>query len=153
MRYKWADGSRVQGVKASDAGKALDQLRKKNGGMLTSEQVLAAATARNHVLHDAFEWDDKKAGHAYRLIQAGNIIRAVIRVPTEGTKEPPVRAYVRVVTESGAAYTGIEDAVKDVNLREQVLARAKSQLVTWKETYKNYQEFSALFPIIDEVAA
>lgn len=55
----------------------LRRLRSANGGELSKEVVLAAATPASSVLHSLFEWDDAKAGHEYRLCQAGDLIRKV----------------------------------------------------------------------------
>lgn len=44
---------------------------------ITPARVVAAAQAKNSPLHCCFEWNDKKAGLAYRLDQARALIRSV----------------------------------------------------------------------------
>lgn len=46
-------------------------------GSLAPDDVLAAATPEDSPIHGLFEWDDGKAGHAFRLDQARIVIRRV----------------------------------------------------------------------------
>lgn len=59
-----------------DIREELERLRVANGGLLKPAKVVAAARAKHSVLHDCFEWDDKKAGNSYRLSQAQHLIRS-----------------------------------------------------------------------------
>lgn len=52
----------------------LTRLSLENDGLRPSD-VVAAAMDKSSPLHDQFEWDNKKAGHEYRLIQARKLIR------------------------------------------------------------------------------
>ena len=74
---------------------ALENLRVKGGGRLTAEAVVVEATRKDSVLHDLFEWDAKKAAHAFRLDQARALIRSVrVVITTERTTVSTV-GYVR----------------------------------------------------------
>lgn len=74
---------------------ALAKIAEENGGLLTPDAVVAAATSKASVLHDLFEWDAKKAAHAFRIEQARAIIRSVrVVITTEKTTISTV-AYVR----------------------------------------------------------
>lgn len=46
-------------------------------GRLTPEDVVEAAQAESHELHDCFTWDDTECGKLYRLDQARGLIREV----------------------------------------------------------------------------
>ena len=46
-------------------------------GRLTPDTVLRAAKNPRHPLHDVFEWNDAKAGHAWRVEQARALIARV----------------------------------------------------------------------------
>lgn len=46
-------------------------------GRLTPEMVVRSARAPDSPLHESFEWDNKKAGHSFRLDQARHLIRRV----------------------------------------------------------------------------
>jgi hypothetical protein len=56
--------------------KELSALYEKHGE-LTSEMVLNEAKNKKSSLNKCFEWDDSRAGHLYRLIQARTLIRSV----------------------------------------------------------------------------
>jgi len=49
----------------------------KDQGQVTPSGLLNAAKPQNSPIHNAFEWDNKKAGHEFRLIQARQWIRKV----------------------------------------------------------------------------
>jgi hypothetical protein len=64
-------------------------------GKLDPEVVVKAARKKNHPLHDYFEWDAKKAAHAYRIDQARTLIREVkVEVKTSVTQVTAV-SYVK----------------------------------------------------------
>ena len=46
-------------------------------GRVLPDDVVAAAREKGSPLHKYFEWDDAKAGHAFRLEQARQLIRSV----------------------------------------------------------------------------
>lgn len=69
---------------------ALDQ-----SGRLTADRVVSAASDPGSPLHDHFEWDDEKAGHAYRLEQARRLIRSVQVVVTIEDRAISTVHYVR----------------------------------------------------------
>jgi hypothetical protein len=52
-------------------------------GALRSEDLLAAARPKDSPAHSGFEWNDKKAGHEFRLIQARGWIRRVTIIHEE----------------------------------------------------------------------
>lgn len=62
-------------------------------GRLTPDAVLKAAKNPRHPLHEAFEWDDAKAGHAYRISQARELI-ARVRIEVNESELRRI-AYVR----------------------------------------------------------
>jgi len=61
---------------------------------LRPSQVVAEAKAKASPLHGEFEWDDDKAGHKYRLMQARTLIRVVVPVVEQAdgttTRDPYV---------------------------------------------------------------
>ena len=137
-----------------------DQLQHiyEQNGTLTPNLVVEAAKPKNHPLHDRFEWDDKVAGHQFRLVQAAKMIRSVKVVYREGTEtEEPrsVRAFPAVRAEQGtpAAYMPVEDVAADPELSALVLREMERE---WKQLHRRYghlQEFIALVEAsLDEAA-
>jgi len=64
-------------------------------GRITPETVVRAAKAKDSPLHSHFEWDDEKAGHAYRIEQARSLIRSVQVVITTEERVISTVHYVR----------------------------------------------------------
>lgn len=64
-------------------------------GRLTPNKVLDAASDPKHLLHGQFQWDDRKAGHAYRLDQARRLIASVHMVVEVEERKIEVPVYVR----------------------------------------------------------
>lgn len=63
-------------------------------GEVSPAILVAEAADPEHPLHSRFEWDDTVAGHQYRLIQGGHIIRQVeVTIDRDQTR---VRAWVAV---------------------------------------------------------
>lgn len=71
--------------------KALEDRR----GRLTPQQVVETAEPDNSPLHGFFEWDDAKAGAAYRIEQARELIRRVKIEVTVEDRTFRVVGYVR----------------------------------------------------------
>ena len=100
MVYKWRDGFQASGkVKAEIAGKALEKIRKANGG-LEPAHIVEAARPEQHPLHKAFTWDDSIAAESYRRQQARLLVRAlvVIRMDGDSTNEEPVYVHTSVAS-------------------------------------------------------
>lgn len=123
MIYQFKRGSRVTGVDAQKVGEALAKMRHRYG-MLETETVLRAAKNTRSCMHDAFEWNNKKAGHEFRLWQARSMIHA-LTVTIEDTDEP---VYLHVQTEGVNYYQSTEIACKNVDEFELVRAHALRSL-------------------------
>lgn len=70
-------------------------------GPVTASRVVAVASDPAHPLHSRFEWDDEKAGHEYRLIQARRLIVSVRFRVDESGFSGTIQAYVHVPTVGG----------------------------------------------------
>jgi hypothetical protein len=151
MVYKWKAHASF-GVAAQVAGEELERLRGSKNTPLIAADVVKAARSPKSPLHPAFEWDDKKAAHHYRLDQAGQLIRSVIVTVVDGKPQAaPVRAFVSVGQGEERGYTSVSVAMGDEVMRAQVIARAWKELEDWRKRYEDLLEFSKLFDVIDEV--
>lgn len=65
-----------------------------SGVPLTEETVVRAATPEDSALHGFFQWDNAAAGHMYRLLRAGYLIRNYLLIRTEDAS--PVRPLYNV---------------------------------------------------------
>ncbi len=143
--YKYRAGYRPALKNPQIVGDKLQELRDKNNG-LTASMVIEEAKHKTSVLHGAFEWDDSKAAHEWRLHSARHLMRSVEIVSTNA--EGDVRnlpAFVFVKTESGPQYESLARVLSDEELRIQVLNKALKEFEQWQQRYKEYEEFLGVF--------
>ena len=89
-------------------------------GELDPHDIVREARDPESVLHDSFEWDDAKAGAAYRLDQARALIRRVeFEVVVEERGERVVQYVARPDTEL-SRYRSL-DRVRTVDTADDVL--------------------------------
>lgn len=113
-------------------------LKLESEGPLTPERIVKVARPKYHPLHDCFEWDDKKAGHAFRLWQARKLV-AVYLVEVIG--ETSRRTHLSVVVENeGRRYVSRERVVSEKELRVQAIAYIRRMIGHWRRQYKFLEE-------------
>lgn len=124
-------------------------------GALTPQLVVDEARTEAHPLHRHFEWDDAKAGEAYRCGQAASLIRRVtIRRTSVDGQEAVTRAWVSLteidVRQEGdelstGKYLPVEVVVSSPDLRpkyEQAMERE------WKALYAKYKDYQAFIQMV-----
>lgn len=148
MIYQWKPQTSVA-VDAQIAGEELERIRVAHNGRLTQDDVVEAARPKEAPLHDAFEWNDRKAAHEFRLQQAGYLIRMIVVAEPDESDRAPVRAFVNVERDDDRSYTSTEHALSDADLRAQVLRRAMGELQAWKRRYEDLTELARLFAAVD----
>lgn len=93
---------------------ALEEIAQRHGGGLTPPIVVEEARAKDHPLHDYFEWRDGIAAEKYREDQARALIRSV-RIQVLSNSGGPSRApqWVRspVKASDDAGYVKVTDVV------------------------------------------
>lgn len=78
----------------TEAEKAVNELYTQEGE-LDPERVIEVAKDPDSPLHSCFEWNDTRAGHAYRVLQAKRLIRKVRYTYEEGTVKIAVPKYLQ----------------------------------------------------------
>lgn len=149
-RYKFAKGCPAAGLDVEKVGETLESLAARFG-YLEPALVVREARAVESPLHAAFEWDDKRAGEQFRLQQARYLIREVRVVTEQGEESIEQRVFVNVTTENHRGYMPVVQVMSDEVLREQVLNKAKNDLLSWRERYKDLQELARIYDVIEEV--
>lgn len=149
-RYKFARGCPVAGLDVEKVGEVLESLAAQHG-VLNPAVVVKEAESPESPLHLAFEWDDVKAGEQYRLSQARHLIREVRVLTEDGEQSLEQRVFVNVISGTQRGYMPIVQVMSDEALREQVLNKAKNDLLAWKERYKDLQELARVYDVIDDV--
>lgn len=147
MVYKWRDGTRVK-VAAQVAGEEIERIREANGGNITAEILLDAARDESSPIHAAFEWDNRKAAHEYRKHQAHVMLCSITYTLDEKPDVGEVRAFVNV-HDDGSVYTNMRRAMSQPDLRAQILGKAKSEALSWRQRYGQLQELAKIHAAID----
>lgn len=156
MIYQWRAGHSFP-VKAEDAVPRLVALRKRKGTLAPSD-VVADARAKTSPLHDCFEWKDSVAAEQWRLLQARNLIGALVMLPDDADENAePVRCFVSVNRDSEDSdetdYTPLNvlmrEMATDPETRQQMLDRAIRAARTLRLQYGHLlPELSELFEAI-----
>jgi len=136
-----------------DIYKALEEIRKANGGILRPKDVVDAARDPNHILHPYFEWDDTKAAELYRLEQARSLIRRVeIEVKIEDRKPVKVRAYVSLQDDrqKGDSYRATVEVLSQEELREKLLEEARREMEAFIKKYRTLDELAGVIQAMEE---
>ena len=118
------------------------RLYKLHDGLRPSE-VVEAAAQKNSPLHGEYEWDNKKAGHEYRLIQARKAIRLVV-IAIEPNKPErfvhiPASADVEENESSEGVYQPISLVIEHPDWFAKALGEAQSKLSSAKAAMAELQ--------------
>lgn len=154
MIYQWKNNAHAPKVDAQIAGNELERIRTQNNGRLDSNRVVEEARDKASPLHPAFEWNDKKAAQAWRVEQAGHMIRCIeVVIERPSGNAPPIRAFVSVKRDEDRSYTSVQHALSDGELRLQVVAQAWAELEAWRKRHAELVEFAKIFALIEARAA
>ena len=117
----------------NDINAEINRIYQEHNG-ITPSLLVEEAKNPDSILHHLFEWDDEKAGHAYRLDQARQIITSVkVNIVSE-TKMISAVSYLRDPRVPGdqQGYVSIETLKTDKDLAKESIklefARAYSHL-------------------------
>lgn len=147
-RYRAASGARLTHQQAQVVGETLESL----GDEFTPADVLKVAKAKKSPLHTFFEWDDTEAAKEHRLEQARGLVRSVRVVITTPNGMDETRAFhsVRIHEEEPhRAYAPTTRILSDAALSDQVIERARSELIAWKRKYESYSDIFG--PVIQAI--
>jgi len=119
---------------------------------LTADIVLAAAKKPSSPLHAAFEWDDKVAGHKWRLDQAWRLIQGsqymlVLSAQQQAvtpTAGPLASSDLRGFIHAGDAFFSRDDVLADKKKRAQFLEGKNRELRGWCQSVSDVTEFDQI---------
>ena len=130
-------------------------------GHITPAYLVEKAVAEASPIHHLFEWDDTEAAKEYRLAQARFMIRTVkleIVRRNQGAKEISIettRAYVSPPSIRGntgkQSYVSLKSAMENEELRMELLERAKIELKGIRNRFKQLNELSTVWDVIEKV--
>lgn len=147
--YRFRNGARVIGVTPDIVTEELSRIHQENDNTLTAPAVVDAARPEDAPLHPAFEWDIEKAANEYHLIQARQLIRAVVIVQDEPEK-PAAPRWVHVEKDN---YQPIEVVVSRPDMFELALAEAHAKLAAAERAVQDLRRAAEQAPNPDRMAA
>lgn len=156
-KIRWKTNANTGGVKAEDAYNAIEAVRKKNGGQVSPNDLLAVAKRKTHILHSIFEWNDDEAAKQHRLTQARTLLRSIEVVYDELPERPMrsheiVQAKKRGDDKSQTLYSTTDLAMADPVARDALIATAIRQAMAFRRRFQNLRELQLIFEAIDKVA-
>lgn len=78
------------------------------------------------------------------MVQAREILRAVVMVDESDAESEPIRAFVTIEGDQGTDFTPLMVAMGDAAMRQQVVARALREMEIWTKRYGQYEELAAI---------
>lgn len=139
-RYEFRDVAPIRNVKNLDAdvvGELIEALPSDD----KPGALVQAAASRSHPLHGSFDWNDKTAGHSWRLHQASQIIRCLAWID-DRPGSLPVPAFVSVKTDDGQQYYTPPQIVSSRDLQLRMMSTARDDLIAWTRRYAALKSFS-----------
>ena len=153
---KWKQNVPSKGIDPSKAHAALETIRSKNNG-LTDDVIVKTASAKNHILHEWFEWDDSTAANEHRRAQARLLIRSL---EVSYTEAPGIKSRVyevqhkaRPQDEDRTIYTTTEEVLANPESRDRLIAEAIKAAMQFRRRFKALHELDSLISEIDKTLA
>lgn len=145
-------------LRAEQIRAALSAIAEANNGLLNPSHVVQAAQDPDSVLHAEFEWDDDEAAHAYRIAQAGALIR---RVKFTLVRQDPDTKQLRVQTTRAfqsrpsqrtgeAGYESVEVIMADPVKRDELITQVVRELAAYRKRYADLLALSSVWAAIDD---
>lgn len=154
---QFRSGTRFPRREATVVLEALMQIADRCHGRVSPRDVVTAAETEGSPLHRYFEWNDEVAAIEFRLVQARELLRAVIVPVTSpsGDERVMVRAFVGTGGdgEGERAYVPIGLAMIEPKVLAEVTARAAKELGAWQERYEIYLQLEEFRQAISEPLA
>ena len=119
---------------------------KNKKGLLRPVDVVEFAKNKKTALHSAFEWDNGKAAHEYRLWQAQHLIVSVrIVEPTTNREIPMFVSLKENRAQPGGGYRETVQVLSQAELRESLLQQALADFRVWEAKYAMLKELASVF--------
>jgi len=130
----------------------LETIRKRSkDGMLHPKEIVEFAKDEDTALHDKFEWDDTKAAYEYRLWQARQLIKVVVKIIPHTNIETSVYVSLKRDRANEGGYRPIADVLTDERLRNDLLTDAFEDFQIWKRKYRLVKELIPIFEAAEKV--
>ena len=167
-QFRARPGSRITDAQAQIYGERLETLAEEHNGGYAAADVVEDAKDVKAPYHDYFEWNNKMAGHEWRLQQArvltGSITVVVVRKDGSEDEHRAIEHVVREFpspetgeTQAVAEYVPLKTIVSEPTLWKQLLARYLHEVKQWRKRASLIKELGEtlepIFAAIDTVEA
>ena len=149
--WKVRSGARLSQANAEVLKPLLDELADLSTEEM-EEEGLRRSAPKDSPTHHLFEWDNKKAGHEYRLSQMRQYIGAFVLVD-ERVPENNVRAFPSIKTYKGSRqYVPMGKVLSSKELTAQRIAEAVDRLHSWSRSYGDLADVPKLKNIFKAIS-
>jgi len=132
----------------------LKTIAEENGGILLPDRIIDRAAEPTSILHSWFEWNDQKAGHAFRMEQARRLIRISVEYLHNGNETVPFRVFVSLTSDrSVGGYRSMVSVLRDQDSKQQLLEDARTEMERFQTKYSMLEELSRVFEAMREAMA
>lgn len=141
MKASW----KLEGLFKADANEVAMEI---SSIKATPENIVEYAKQENTELHKCFEWNDSVAGHKYRILQAGSIVRNLVVVKEETEEKTPIRFFYNT-GDGSKEYKPVKMILRNEDEYQALLKRAMEELHSFKKKYSNLSELEEILALID----
>ena len=113
--------------------------------------VVEAARDETSPLHDCFTWDNSKAAHQFRLIEARKLIQVHVTILAGSTETVQAWVSLHDDRQSGGGYRPIGVVMSRKTMRDSLLRDALADLETWRRKYSTLKKLAGIFAAHDYV--
>jgi hypothetical protein len=112
--------------------KYLEQMARRNNGVLMIDDVLQAAQDENNILHRHFEWDDTEAAKQFRREQARSLIQRC-KITVLDSTPTHVRAFISLPSdrEAGGGYRMTANVLGNEDMKEEFEHDIRLTIARW----------------------
>jgi hypothetical protein len=129
-------------------------------GAITKEHILEAAADEDSPLHGEFTWDDELAGHQYRLVEAGMLLRRLkVRIvrrdrDSNEIKVKTIRAFESrpSMRNDQGGYETIQEIMADPVKTTEMIQHALRELELLRQRYDHLKELANLWAELDRIS-
>lgn len=148
----------AQDLRAEQIRAALAAVAAANNNLLNPAHVVQAARDPASVLHSEFLWDDDEAADAYRIAQAGALIRRVkFTIVRQGAGPSLIQIHTTRAYQSRpsqrtaeAGYESVEQIMADPAKRGELIDQVMKELAAYRKRYADLMALSDVWQAIDD---
>jgi hypothetical protein len=154
-QYTWKQSAPEPAVAAQIFGEELERIQDKHPlKLLDPEQVWRSARHRKSPIHAAWNWNVKEAAEAHWLERARKLIGLCVPVRVQINPGPTTstRGWYSVKIDHQRGYASEQQILSDQDLKLQVIAAAKAELLTFISKYHAIlNDFGRIIPDLQRI--